>query len=58
MIEKVRCKNCDAVIEVQEERDWVGLWFYYYRCYYCQSQNTIKTSEPFRLPKWERQKKQ
>ena len=49
---KVRCKNCDAVIDVPEERMFVGFWIYFSRCYHCNSVETVKTDEPYRGPKW------
>ena len=50
---KVRCENCDAVFDAPEERIWVGIWKYFVSCYHCYSFDTIKTDEPYRLPKWE-----
>ena len=55
MKKKVRCKNCDAVLEAEEKRFYMSMkWWYEYRCYHCNSVRTVATDEPYRLPKWER----
>ena len=54
MKKKVRCENCDAVIDAEENRFYLSGWHYHYRCYQCNSVRTVETSEPYRLPKWER----
>ena len=54
MKKKVRCENCDAVIDAEEKRFYLSGWRYHYRCYQCNSVRTVETSEPYRLPKWER----
>lgn len=55
MNKKVRCENCDAVIEAEEKRFYMSMkWYYEYRCYHCNSVRTVATNEPYRLPKWER----
>lgn len=55
MKKKVRCENCDAVVEVEETRYYISMkWHYQCRCYHCNSVRTVATSEPYRLPKWER----
>lgn len=51
MKKKVRCENCDAVIEAEENRFYMSGWHSHFRCYHC---NSVETSEPYRLPKWER----
>lgn len=51
---KVHCKNCDAVVEAEEQRHYVGFNVYLARCHYCNSVETEKTEEPLRGPKWER----
>lgn len=57
MKKKVRCENCDAVLEAEEKRFYMSMrWYYEYRCYQCNSVCTVETNEPFRLPKRERSK--
>lgn len=52
---KVRCNNCDAVIDAHEEKTWDGIhWRYLYECYHCHSTDTVKTDEPYRMPREER----
>jgi hypothetical protein len=51
---KVRCQNCDVVIEVERERFYMSGWHDACRCYYCNSIRTVETDEPYRPPKWER----
>lgn len=52
---KVRCENCDAVIDAEESRYFMtGKWYTGYRCYKCNSLRTVPTNEPYRLPIWER----
>lgn len=54
---RVHCLNCDAVIEVPEQKLYISWkWYYFCRCYHCNSVNTEKTEEPYRSPKWEREK--
>jgi len=57
---KVRCKKCDAIVDaevvktynedgtVKQSFDWDQ------KCYHCGSTETIKTEEPYRLPRLER----
>jgi hypothetical protein len=63
-MKKVRCENCDSVIDV--EGDYCepeastspitrpAWWNKPCKCYNCNSYRVYSTSEPYRLPKWER----
>lgn len=64
MSKKVRCENCDAVIdgegdycEPEASRSPItspSWWHKKIRCYHCNSYDVRSTNEPYRLPKWER----
>ena len=59
MSKKVRCENCDAVIDgvgdyCGPELADLGWWSKPIRCYHCNSYRVRDTDEPYRLPKWER----
>lgn len=59
---KVRCKDCDCVIDAQgdyieaESHTWAGWWHKPYTCYNCGSVDVVRTDEPYRLPRGERAK--
>lgn len=54
---KVRCPDCDAVIDVELRNWWCGYeWRRVYTCYHCGHLGGMRdiTKEPYRLPKWDR----
>lgn len=55
MKKRVRCENCDAVLEVEEERRYISMhWYYFCRCVHCNSVRTTDSTAALRPPQWER----